>query len=85
MELSLKLVAVIGANRMDPERELLHDVVDEVDGIALRVAGINYQGPDPGGVVDGGVLKPLDRLSCGANEFKEFDLNLDVVPRCLNA
>lgn len=83
MELSLKLVPVVSADRMNPEGELFHDIIDEIDGVPLIVAGINFQGPDPGGVVDGGVLEPLDRLSSRAKEFQELDVNLDVVPRCL--
>ncbi len=47
------------------------------------MAWINLQGPDPGGIVDGGVLEPLDRFSLGTNEFQELGVNLDVVSRRL--
>jgi hypothetical protein len=79
MKLSLELVPVVRTDRVNPERELFRDVIDEVDGTALIVAWINLQGPDPGGFVDGGVLEPLDRFSLGTNEFQELDVNLDVV------
>ena len=83
MELSLELVPVVSANRMNPERELFHYVIDEIDGATLRVAGIDFQGPDPCGVVDGGVLEPLDRFSRRSYEFQELDVDLDVIPRRL--
>ena len=42
MEMSLKFVPVVGTDRMNPERELFHDVIDEADGATLIVAGINF-------------------------------------------
>lgn len=41
VELDLKFVAVIGANSIDPERELGDDVIHEVDRILLRMPLIN--------------------------------------------
>ena len=69
MELSLELVSVVGADRTNPEREHFHYVIDEIDGAMLRVEGIDFQGPDPGGVVDCGVLESLDRFSRRTHEF----------------
>jgi len=83
VELSLEFVPVDSADRMNPEGELLHNIIDEVDGAALVVAVIKLQGPDSGCVVDGGVLKPLDRLSRGTYEFQEHTFDLDVVSRHL--
>ena len=41
VEQGLELVAAVGSDRADPERELLHHVVDEVDGVCLRVAAVD--------------------------------------------
>ena len=62
MELGLKLVTVIGSHFADAEGELFDDVVDESDGTGLCIALIDFEGPDAGGIVDGGILVALDRL-----------------------
>ena len=56
MEKSLELVATIGADRANPKRKLLHDIVDEVDGVGLRVATVDLECSNSRGVVDGRVL-----------------------------
>lgn len=83
VKLGLELMAVIGANGVNPERKLLHDVIDEIDRIRLCVAGVNFQGPDSGGIVDGCVLEPLNSFSCVTDKFQELDIDLDVVSRSL--
>ncbi len=60
MELCLKLMAIIGPNGMDAERELRNYVIDKIYGILLSMAGINLQLPDSGGIIDGYILKPTD-------------------------
>ena len=56
MEERLELVASIGADGSDPERELLDHVVDEVDCIRLSVAVIDLECTNSRGVVDRRVL-----------------------------
>jgi hypothetical protein len=46
VKLGLELMTVVGADGVDPERELLHDVINEVDRVRLCVAGIDLQRPD---------------------------------------
>lgn len=83
VELCLELMAPVGADRMDAERELLDHVVNEVYGILLIVTLVNSQGPDSGGVIDGHVLKTADpAVICGL-KAEELDIQLDVVARHL--
>lgn len=80
MELGLKFMPVVCADRMNPEVDLFHYEIVEVDSAALVVAGIDFQGQDPGGIVDGGLLEPLDCFSLGTNEYQELDVNFHVMP-----
>ena len=61
MESGLEFIAAIGPDHLDAEGELLDHVGDEVDGVGLIAPVVDLQGPDTCGVVDGGVLVPLDR------------------------
>ena len=49
-------MAAIRAEGSDSKRELFHDVVDEVDGIGLRVALVDLECPNSRRVIDGRVL-----------------------------
>jgi hypothetical protein len=53
VEEGLELVPAVRADGRDAERELLDHVVDEADGVLLRVAGLDLQRSDARGVVDG--------------------------------
>ena len=60
MELRLELMAPVCANGMDPERELLNKVINEVTGVGLVVSRVNLEGAHPCRIIDSGVLIPLD-------------------------
>lgn len=51
-----RATTVVGLDDLDVERELLEDVVDELDRGLLVVAVVDPQHPDPGAVIDRGVL-----------------------------
>ena len=53
VEERLELMATVRADGVNPKRELLNHRVYEGDGVLLRVAAVDAQGPDAGGVVDG--------------------------------
>jgi hypothetical protein len=59
MQRTLELGAVVGLDDLDPEREFLEDIVEELDRGLLVVVGIEAQYPDAGAVVDRGVLVVL--------------------------
>ena len=63
VEERLKLMAAVGADGMNPERELLDHVVDEVNRICLGMSPVDLQRSNAGSVVNGGVLKSPDGLS----------------------
>ncbi len=46
VEERLELVAAIGADRLDPEREPLDHVIDEADGVGLGVVLVDLQFPN---------------------------------------
>ena len=83
MELGLKLVTVIGSDFADAEGELFDDVVDERDGTGLGMALIDFEGPDAGGIVDGGILVALDGLLVFILEGQKLNINLNLMPRNL--
>ena len=72
-------MAVVGADALDAERELVDDVIDEVDGIDLVVAAVDLQSPDAGGIIDRRVLVALDHAALYPFEDQELDVHLDVM------
>ena len=50
VEARLELGAVVGLDRLDPEREPLQHVVEELDGRLLVALGVDAQHPDAGAV-----------------------------------
>ena len=53
-------MAPVGADGMNPKRELLDYVVDEVNRICLVMSAVDLQRSNAGNVVNSGVLKPPD-------------------------
>ncbi len=79
VELGLELMAIVGSDFLDAERELFNDVIDEVDGVGLCVFVVDFEGPDAGCVVDCSILEPADLLPALAGEGEELDVHLDVM------
>jgi hypothetical protein len=77
VEGTLELGAVVGLDDLDPERELLEDVVEELDRGLLVVAWVDPQHADAGAVVDRGVLVVL--LPGAGKRFDELHVDLDAV------
>ena len=61
VELGLEFMPVVCPDLPDPEWECSNHMVNEVDGIGLGVALVDFEGADTGCVIDGGVLKATDR------------------------
>ena len=74
VELGLELMAVVGPDLLDAERELFDDVIDEVDRVGLCVFVVDLERPDAGGIVDRGILEPADLLAALASEGEELDV-----------
>ncbi len=76
-------MSAIGADGSYPKRELLHYVVDEVDGIRLGVAAIDFEYTDSRGVVNRCVLVAPNRRSLLSHKCGKFHVYLHVVARNL--
>ena len=63
---------------VDPERELLADVVEELDRGLLVAAVVDPQHSQPGAVVDRGELV-VARLAGACEGFDELDVDLEAV------
>ena len=83
MKLGLKFMAIIGSNGMNPEREFRNHIIDKIYGILLRMAIINLQRPDSGGIIHGRILKTTGGLGIGVWEFQKLYIHLDMMPRHL--
>ena len=83
VEESLELVAAVRADRLDPERELLDHVVDEVDCVGLRMALVDLQRPNACGIIDRRVLVAPNRAASFPLQSQELDVHLHVMPRHL--
>jgi hypothetical protein len=79
VELGLELVAIVGSDFTNAEGELGDDVFNEGDGVGLVVTLIDFERPDTGCIVNGGVLVTLDRLVVFVFECQELNINLDLV------
>jgi hypothetical protein len=83
VELGLELMAVVGSDLFDLERELFDDVIDKVDRVGLSMLVIDLEGPDTRSIVDGGILEASYLLAALADEGEELDVHLDVMARNL--
>ena len=81
VEERLELMATVRADGVHSKRELLNQRVYEGDGVLLRVAAVDAQGPDAGGVVDGRVLVAPQAPTVRASEHQKRHVHLHVVPR----
>ena len=74
-----ELMAVISPDLPDVEWECSDHVVNEVDGICLGVAFVDFEGAYTGCVVDGRDLEAPDLLASFPDECQELDIHLDVM------
>jgi hypothetical protein len=69
----------VGLDDLDPERQPLQDVVEELDGRGLVELGIYAQHAQAGAVIDGGELVVLLRLGSTCQRPDELHVELDPV------
>ncbi len=79
VEGGLKLGPVVCLDPLNAERQLLEDVVDELDSRLLVEAVVHPKHPNPGAVVDRGELVML--LPSSAKRSDKLDVDLDLVAR----
>ena len=80
VKLGLEFVTIVSADFLGPKRELLDDMINEVDRVSVRVFGVNFECPDPRRVVDRGILKASNFLTLLSNESQELNVHLDAMP-----
>lgn len=83
VELGLELVAIVGSDFADPERELVDDMIDEVDRVGLSMFFIDLECTDTSGIINGGILKAACLLTLLSNEGQELNVHLDMMTRDL--
>ena len=72
VEVGLEFVAVVRAYAVEAEGEALDHLVDERDHCGLGVFLVYLQSPDPGRIVDGGVLEAPDLVSGLIDQLQEL-------------
>src|SRR5450631_3355678 len=85
MELGLELMPIVGSDFFDAERKFLDDVIDEINGVRLRMLVVDFERSNARRVVDSRILKTADILAAFIREGEEFDIHLDVMTRDLFA
>ena len=70
----------VGADRADSERKFLDDVVNEVDGVRLRVVLVDLERSHSCRDVDRGVLITSNRASLPSLQREELHVDLHVMP-----
>jgi hypothetical protein len=79
VELCLPLVATIRTDGVDAKRELIDDVVDEIDRALLIVSLIDLQSSDSRRIIDCSELVATDLPALARLESQKLDIYLDMV------
>ena len=79
MEFGLELMSIIRAHLANAEWKLFDDVVNEVDGVCLRMFLVDLEGANSGCVVDLCILEPSHLLASLSSEGQKLNVNLNVV------
>ena len=77
VKLGLEFGSVVGLDRLDLERQLGEEVVEELDRGLLIAAGIDAKDPESGAVVDSREL--IEAFPSSTNRGDELDVHLDSV------
>jgi len=80
MEFGLELVTVVSSNFANAERKLLYDVVNEIDGVCLRMLLVDLEGPNAGRIVDRGVLETANLFALFSIKGQKLNVHLNVMP-----
>jgi hypothetical protein len=83
MKLSLKLMASVCSDRVKSEGEFFDHIINKLNGILLIVTRIDFQRPDPGGIVNRRVLKAPDSVALKIPQRDKLDIHLDMMTQNL--
>ncbi len=81
VELGLELVPSIGSDGIDPKRELLDHIINELDGALLVMLPVNLKRSDTGCVIDRRVLIAANLVSFVVFQRQELHIDLNMMPR----
>ena len=81
MKQRLELMSSIGTDSVNTKGKLLNHIVNEIYGILLSMARVDLQSPNPGSVVNGGILKATDLLAISPLYCQESHVDLDMMAR----
>jgi len=71
VKLGLKLMAPVSSDRMYTEGKLVDYIINKLNGVVLIVTRIDFQSPDPCGIINGCILKTPDSLACQNSSEKQ--------------
>ena len=76
VEFGLEFMAVFSAYFKYSNGKLFDDVIDEADGVCLGVFLVDFEGSDPGRIIDGGILEPTHLFVSFSFEGQKLNINL---------
>ena len=79
IEFGLEFVAIIRTDFTNAEWELFDDVVNEVDGVCLRVFIVDLEGVNSGCIVDRCILEATDLFAAFPFEGQKLNVHLNVM------
>ena len=79
MEFGLELMTIIRAHLANAEWKLFDDMINEVDGVCLRMLFVDLEGANSGSIVDRGVLEPTDLFASFSFEGQKLNIHLNVM------
>ena len=79
MEFGLELVTVVGPHLANAEWKLFDDVINEVDGVCLRMLLVDLEGANSGCIVDRCVLEPTYLFAAFSFEGQKLNVHLNVM------
>ena len=83
VEFGLELVTIVWSDFADTERELVDDVIDEVDRVGLGMFFIDFERSDASGIINGCILEATCFFALLSDESQELNVHLDMVARDL--
>ena len=73
----------ISTDLLYTEREFVNDITNEINGIILGVARVNFQRPYPCRIINRSILIPFELFAFLVFKYQEFNVHLNVVTRHL--
>ena len=79
MEFGLELMSVVGSDLADTKRELLNNMVDEVDSAGLRVFLVDFEHSNTRRIIDCRILETTNFLTVIAFKRQKLNVHLNMM------